>query len=83
MFMKFEQTSVQAYSGYKHNERPLAFDLHGKRYTVTAILDRWYEGAPEPGKPYLDYFKVLADDGQCYILRYNGMFDAWSVMVPD
>jgi len=81
--MKFEQICVRAYSGYKHNEKPLAFDLHGRRRTVTAILDRWYEGTPEPGKPYLDYFKVLADDGRHYILRYNGMFDAWAALLPE
>jgi len=82
MIMKFEQTRVQAYSGYKHNEKPLSFELCGRVLTVTAILDRWYEGCHAPGAPYLDYFKVAADDGQRYILRYNGMFDAWAVMVP-
>ena len=79
--MHFENITVQAYSGYKLNERPLSFVWRGTMYRVVDIVDRWYEGST--GSVCLDYFKVSADNGQCYILRYNSLFDAWAIVVPD
>jgi len=79
--MHFERISVQAYSGYKVNERPVSFSLRGRRYRVIEIVDRWYEGYNGPAA--LDYFKVIADDGQSYILRYNSLFDAWSLLTEN
>ena len=81
--MKFEDIQVSAYSGYRHAERPVGFRRHGKDYAVVEILDRWYGGSREPGSPCLDYFRVRADDGGTYLLRYNGMFDAWALVVDD
>jgi hypothetical protein len=61
---------VSAYSGYKANERPLAFYIGGRRHDVTDVLDRWY------GEEH-DYFKVLADDGRIYLLRWQRVLDLW------
>ena len=79
--MQFEKISVQAYSGYRANERPVSFAFRGSQYRVVEISDRWYEGNDGPAQ--LDYFKVIADDRRHYILRYNSLFDAWSIMVDD
>ena len=79
--MKFEKISVQAYSGYKVNERPVSFEFRGRSYRVVDICDRWYEGYCRSVQ--LDYFKVLAEDRQYYILRYNSLFDAWSIVLDD
>lgn len=79
--MKFEKIQVKAYSGYKANERPVSFEYRGKNHTVLDIADRWYEGYG--GGAALDYFRVQADDGRQYLLRYNSLFDVWSIMVPD
>jgi hypothetical protein len=76
--MHFERISVQAYSGYKVNERPKSFLYRGRQYQVIEIIDRWYEGGGGPAQ--LDYFKVITDDHQEYILRYNSLFDAWALM---
>ncbi len=81
--MRFESVDVSAYSGYRANERPLRFRYQGCLIEVTEIIDRWYEGSPGPGKSYLDYFKIRGSDNREYVLRYNGMFDSWALMVPE
>lgn len=79
--MKFEKISVEAYSGYKVNERPVSFLFRGRWFRVVEIRDRWYEGRSV--SPQLDYFKVRADDHRDYLLRYNSLFDIWSIIVPE
>jgi len=63
---------VIAYSGYKGNERPLAFIADDKRYEVRNILSRWAE-------PDKDFFKVIADDGKVYVLSWNRESDEWII----
>jgi hypothetical protein len=66
--------SVECYSGYKADERPLRFSFAdkpgGKAFEVREVLDQWYG---------VDYqcFKVLADDGNFYILRHQQSEDNW------
>jgi hypothetical protein len=55
---------VECYSGYKGNERPLRFYLDEHQYAVEEVLDQWYG-------PNDVYFRVRADDGNLYILRYT------------
>jgi hypothetical protein len=64
--------TVQAYSGYKSDERPYRFFLDDRSYEVLEVLDRWYG-------PDSVYFKVQADDQNYYILRYNSEQDEWSL----
>jgi hypothetical protein len=73
---------VDAYSGYKANERPVAFILQGHRWEISEIVDRWYEGGVNPEQPVVDYFKVKTADGSVFILRYEAESDAWTVIVP-
>ena len=64
--------AVECYSGYKANERPLAFSLGARRHTVEEVLDRWYGlGAT--------YFRVRSDDGNIYILRHDAEPDVWTL----
>lgn len=67
------QVKVIAYSGYKADERPLAFVLGSRRLEVRDIADRWY------GVEH-DYFKVVADDGRIYLLRRHRHLDLWFVV---
>jgi hypothetical protein len=67
-----QEIEVTAYSGYKANERPLYFILDQRRLEVEKIVDRWY------GTEH-DYFKVLADDGRQYLLRWHRSSDCWYV----
>ena len=75
----YERIQVECYSGYKANERPVAFTYQRRRREVEEIVDRWYEGGVDPGRPATDYFKVKTTDGDILILRYLSLFDAWSI----
>ena len=65
-----KKIEVAAYSGYKANERPISFILDGQKLGVQNVIDRWY------GVEH-DYFKVLANDGQVYVLRWHRHVDQW------
>ncbi len=80
--MRFAEVRVEAYSGYRANERPLAFTYQDLRHEVVEVLDRWHQGGRSPRDQQLDYFKVRTGQGREFILRYDHLFDAWSVMIP-
>lgn len=64
---------VECYAGYKAGERPLRFhfcERESLTYVVVEVLDQWY------GIGYR-CFKVLAADGNTYILRHNEKEDEW------
>ncbi|MEN6319831.1 MAG: hypothetical protein ABFD82_13890 [Syntrophaceae bacterium] len=77
--MRYERIEVECYSGYKVNERPVAFTYQGRRYEVAEIIDRWYEGGTNPTRPEIDYFKVKITDGEVFLLRYVSLLDVWSI----
>lgn len=62
---------VESYSGYKADEQPTRFTLHGHTFQVEEVLDRWYG-------PDHAYFKVRADDSNIYILKHCPD-DEWSL----
>jgi len=68
------ELKVECYSGYKADERPLRFSFRdkpgGRVFEIREVLDQWY------GVGYL-CFKVLADDGNFYILRHQQEDDNW------
>jgi len=69
---------VDAYSGYKANERPQAFwlDVQIEQFTgiyeIEAVEVRWYD-------PNAEYFKVRTAEGKRYILRYDEHADEWTL----
>jgi hypothetical protein len=63
---------VECYAGYKADERPLSFELCGRRFEVAEVQDRWYS-------PGAVYFRVRATDGNFYILRHEEGIDAWTL----
>jgi hypothetical protein len=63
---------VEAYSGFKADERPLRFQMGERWLAVEEILDRWYD-------PDATYFRVRADDGSLYILRHRETGDVWTL----
>ena len=64
---------VECYSGYKFNERPMAFSLMGHSYRVKEIIDTWYSEAAV-------YFKIKADDDNLYLLKYDEDQDQWDLV---
>ena len=79
--MLFEIIEVKTYCGYKFNEEPRTFRLHGEQHQVREIIDRWYSAGIHPLQPQYDYYKVLDKNGREYLLRYNRKRDVWSVLI--
>ncbi len=77
---RFEIVEVECYAGYKGNETPRAFFRDGRRIEVAEIMDRWYEGGISRRAVHQDYYRVLTADGEMVILRYNHVFQRWSLM---
>lgn len=75
----YKDILVECYSGFKANERPVAFTYQGERLEIQEIVDRWHEGGLDSSRPVIDYFKVRAADGNVYFLRYQSDSDAWSL----
>jgi hypothetical protein len=69
---------VDAYSGYRANERPLCFwldpdiDNFTGVYEIEAVEDRWYD-------PNAEYFRVRTEEGKRFILRYSQEDDQWTL----
>lgn len=63
---------VECYSGHRAEERPLSFSTGERTYIVVRLDDRWYS-------PGATYFRVLADDGNIYVLRHDESADTWSL----
>ena len=63
---------VECYAGYRGEQEPRAFWLGDRRLEAAEILDRWL--APDQR-----YFKVKAEDGNAYILRYDEARDEWEL----
>jgi len=68
---------VECYSGYRVNERPVAFTINECDYTrsfkVREVIDRWFGESA-------DYFKVIADDENIYLLKYDSRQDDWDLI---
>ena len=54
----YEKIHVECLSGYKANERPVAFTYRNERLEIRDIIDRWYVGGLDARRPAIDYFKV-------------------------
>jgi len=63
---------VESYSGYRADERPVRFVLSGQKYEVAEVEDRWYS-------PGTTYFRVVAGDGNRYVLRHEEAQNEWSM----
>jgi len=67
---------VECYSGYRVNERPVAFTINECDYTrsfkIREVIDCWFGETA-------DYFKVIADDENIYLLKYDGRQDNWDL----
>ncbi len=68
-----KKVRVGCYSGYKANERPLWFEVGDVRREVVSVVDRWY------GQEH-DFFKVSAEDGKIYMLRWHRQLDRWELL---
>ena len=63
---------VEAYAGYKANERPREFSVDEELYEIAEVEDRWYE-------PEAMYFRIRTTEGKRFILRFNESDDEWTL----
>ena len=64
---------VDAYSGYKANERPESFTLDENLHEIAAIEVRRLE-------PDAEYFRVRTTNDKRYLLRYDRHQDEWTLL---
>jgi hypothetical protein len=76
-----ESIEVESYSGYKLHESPRVFIYKNKKYIIQEVIDRWYEGGSKPDAPIINYFKVRADNGNQYLIRYDSYHDEWTMVI--
>jgi hypothetical protein len=67
-----KRVSVECYAGYRAVERPMRLTLGEQTLEIAEVEDRWYS-------PGATYFRVLAENGDRYILRHDDAQDVWSL----
>ncbi|MGB2644717.1 MAG: hypothetical protein WBG02_12835 [Candidatus Acidiferrum sp.] len=63
---------VECYSGRQAEERPTRIVFEAKTLEIAMVEDCWYS-------PGATYFRVLAEDGDRYVLRRDDAQDVWSL----
>jgi len=77
----FIPVQVECHSGYKAGEYPVRFYWESIRFDIHEILDRWYQGASNPGFPAANYFKVNTNDQKTFILKNEISTDRWFILI--
>jgi hypothetical protein len=67
-----KQVHVEAYSGYKADERPLRVTIDGHAREVAEVEDRWYS-------PGATFFRVRLTGGERYVLRRIEAQEVWTI----
>ena len=73
--MKLHDVHVNTYSGYKADERPLAFTFKEKRHKIKKIISQAYEEIPGVG--LRKRFDIETDEGLTCKLLYDENQDRW------
>lgn len=63
---------VECYAGYRPDERPVRFSIRDHFFEIRDVDGQWYS-------PGATYFRVLADDGNFYVLRHDEGQDLWTL----
>ena len=77
--LKLIPVRVECHSGYKADEYPKCFCRNNERFEIVAITDRWYQGENNPEFPVSNYYKVVTENGESYILKQDLKKDSWSL----
>ncbi len=75
----YDEIKVECYAGYQGEETPRAFIHQGKRYEIRKVLDRWYQGGPDPQDLRHNYFKIETAAGEIFLIRHTPRFQAWTL----
>jgi hypothetical protein len=63
---------VECYAGSRADEHPLRFAIRERVFDVCELDGQWHS-------PGATYFRVLADDGNFYVLRHDEAQDLWTL----
>lgn len=58
------RVTVETYSGYRADERPLRFVLDGETFDIESIEARWHS-------PDAEFFRVRTERGDVVVLRHD------------
>ncbi len=64
---------VRTAPGNGPQEDPVSFTIVERTFLVTEILDRWYGSESA-------YFKLIADDGNLYMIKHELETDDWELV---
>ncbi len=64
---------VQTTPGFGTHEDPISFKIADRKFLVSEIMDRWFG-------PDSAYFKLIADDGNLYMLKHDLDTDEWELV---
>jgi hypothetical protein len=67
---------IETDSGYKGEPTPRAFVCEGKRRKVIRVADTWYTEQH-------CYFRLCADDGYRYVVRYEFETARWELVMRE
>ncbi|MHB8792949.1 MAG: DUF6504 family protein [Thermoleophilia bacterium] len=70
--------TVHAYSGFKKDEKPRAFELDGKRLTVLSVKKTWQEESAQ-GRHRKTCFRVHAHNGRTYDICLDAGSGEWTL----
>ncbi|HHT9112977.1 MAG: hypothetical protein HZA47_05175 [Planctomycetes bacterium] len=73
--MNLHDIHVSTYSGYKADERPLAFTFEGKRHKIKEIISQAYEDIS--GKGLRKRYIIKTDEELTFKLFYDENQDRW------
>ena len=74
--MAEEKIRVTAYSGYRGEETPREFILHGKKVEAVEVLSGWIEEGAEY-KAIKRFFEVKGSDGSIHKIHYDEDKKEW------
>jgi hypothetical protein len=67
---------IETYPGYKGEPTPRAFVCEGLRREVIHVADTWYT-------EHHCYFRLWADDGHRYVVRYEFETAQWELVMRE
>jgi hypothetical protein len=70
--------TVHAYSGFKKDEKPRAFELDGNRLTVLSVKKTWQEES-DKGRRRKTCFRVHAHNGRTYDIALDASTGEWTL----
>lgn len=75
--MKKIPIKVKSYAGHKSDEYPVSLEFNSLNYNIVKILDRWYQLDQTDNRPAANYFKVVTDRQQIFIIKHETRTDNW------